>query len=377
MPQPATSCVHIGADLQHTRGVNTPIHPSSAFVTATDAENLYPRYYNTPNQRAVVQKLCALEHAETGLLFSSGMAAVSTALFSFLGQGDHAVFAEQLYGGTLYLLSAEFEKRGISYTFVKGREAADFAEAIRPETKVLYVESPSNPLLQVFDLEAITGVARKHELVSMIDNTFASPINQNPIQLGFSLVIHSGTKYLGGHSDLSFGAILTDKAHYEYLYPTAINYGGNLNALDLYLIERSLKTLELRVTRQNQNAQRLAEFLDEHPAVEQVFYPGLPRHPLHAIARQQMPGGFGGMLSFELGVKHNPAHLLEKLQIVLPALSLGGVETLVCVPAQTSHLKVAPAEREAMGISERLLRVSVGIEDVEDLKADFAQALAT
>lgn len=374
--KPSTSCVHAGADLRYTRGVNTPIHPSSAFTTSSGQPNLYPRYYNTPNQEVVVRKLCQLEKATEGILFASGMAAVSTTLLSLLQQGDHVLFAEQLYGGTLHLLNSEFEKRGISYSFVRGTTAEDFAAALHPKTKIIYIESPSNPLLQVLDIAQIAALGRERKLITIIDNTFASPINQNPMELGIDIVIHSGTKYLGGHSDLSFGAVLTaNTALYELVYHTAVNYGGNLNALDLYLIERSLKTLALRVERQNQNALELAHFLSQHPKVRQVNYPGLTTHPGHEIAQKQMKKGFGGMLSFVLKEEAEVNSFMERLQVVLPALSLGGVETLVCIPAQTSHVKLTKQERAELGISDGLLRLSVGIEAPEDLMEDLAQAL--
>ncbi len=374
--QPSTACIHQGSDLRHTPGVNTPIHPSSAFVFGPETENIYPRYYNTPNHAALIQKLSALEKAETGLLFASGMAAITTALLAHLQAGDHALFADQLYGGTRYLIDSEFTKRGIAYSFVMGQSASDFEKHIQKNTKVLYIESPSNPLLQILPLEDIATLAKAYGVVSMIDNTFASPVNQNPIRLGFDWVIHSGTKYLGGHSDLSFGALLGYSVGLSHILPTAINYGGNLNALDMYLIERSLKTLYLRVERQNTNALALAEWLSTHPDVLRVYYPGLPTHPLHEIAKVQMKGGFGGMLSFALADGVAAQSFLQKIKLALPALSLGGVETLVCSPAQTSHSKLQATEREAMGITDGLLRVSVGAEAFEDIQEDFAQALS-
>ena len=375
---PATRCVHAGAEANDpSQGVNTPIYTSSAFGYLDTEENRYPRYYNTPNQNTVIDKLCALEQAEAGLLFGSGMAAISTTMLALLQPGDHLVLQNDLYGGTYHFVTTELARLGIAYTLVDTPDTAGLEAALQPNTRVVYVETPSNPLLKITDLRAVAQLAQAHSLMSVIDNTFASPINQNPVALGIDVVVHSGTKYLGGHSDLCFGAVVTSAVLHQQLLKRAINLGGSVNAATCALIERSLKTLHLRVQQQNRNAQVLAEFLQQHPAVRRVNYPGLPTSEGHTVARQQMTG-FGGMLSFELDVAGltETVALMRRLQVITPALSLGGVETLICSPAQTSHSKLSPEERQKAGVSDTLLRVSVGIEHTDDLIKDVEQALA-
>jgi cystathionine beta-lyase len=338
-------------------------------------ENIYPRYYNTPNQNAVVRKLCDLEGAEDGILFSSGMAAVSAVMLGFLASGDHAVIQKDIYGGTHHFVTADFKRFGIDFTFT-GNSAGEIEGAVRSNTRLIYIETPSNPLLMITDIRAAADIGRRHGIVTAIDNTFASPINQNPLGLGIDVVIHSGTKYIGGHSDLCCGAVLGPANHIVWIRATAVNLGGSLNALTCHLLERSLKTLAVRVERQNANAMAIAEFLARHPAVRRVNYPGLESHPAYAVARRQM-WGFGGMLSFEVDERKVTCdRFLRRLKLVTPALSLGGVETIVCAPAATSHAKLTPAERAQLGISDGLLRLSVGIEDAEDIIADIAQALS-
>ena len=374
--QKNTQCVHSGSRVDPaTGGLNTPIFPSSAFRYVDMPENIYPRYFNTPNQRAVVDKLCALEGAEDGILFSSGMAAVSSVMLAFLSSGDHAVIQRDIYGGTHHFITADFARFRIEYSFVSNRPE-DIEAAVRPNTRLIYIESPSNPLLMITDIQAAAGIGRSRGIVTAIDNTFASPINQNPLALGMDTVIHSGTKYIGGHSDLCCGAVLGSAVHIATVRNTAVNLGGSLNALTCYLLERSLKTLSLRVERHNSNAMAIAEFLARHPAVRRVNYPGLETHPDYSVARRQM-WGFGGMLSFEVDERKVTAdHFLRRLKLVTPALSLGGVETIICAPAATSHVKLTAAERAQLGISDGLLRLSVGTEDADDITADIAQALA-
>ncbi len=375
MKSQSTICVH-GKKRKPEEGLNTPIYPSSAYRYRETAENVYPRYYNTINQQEIVDKLCQLEEGETGLLFSSGMAAISTCLFSLLEPGDHAVFSKEIYGGTFSLLSKEFAKRQISYSFATGSEVEDYADVIRPETQLIYLETPSNPLLTIVDIEGVVKLAQEKDIRTMLDNTFASPINQQPLSLGIDLVLHSGTKYLGGHSDLSFGAMITYEELHNLILPQAVNYGGNLNALDCYLIDRSLKTLEIRVERQNENAMKVATFLEQRPEIKSVFYPGLPKHPTYEIARKQMKN-FGGMMAFELATDEmvEVDLFLDRLSLIQPSLSLGGVESIICSPAQTSHIKVPREERIKLGISDGLLRLSVGIESPRDIIDDLSQAL--
>lgn len=372
---PATISVHVGTQTDPVvKGVNTPIHTSSSFGYINTDGNRYPRYFNTPNQIAIVKKLCALENAEDGLLFSSGMAAISTVILGLLNQGDHLILSKEIYGGTYHFVVSELERLGIQYTFTETTDTEDFEQAIQENTKMIFLETPSNPLLKLTDIAAVTALAKEKNIITAIDNTFASPINQNPIELGIDLVMHSGTKYLGGHSDLCFGATVGKQSLIKKLYSNAVNFGGSLNAQTCALIERSMKTLALRVERQTQNAGQIAAFLMQQEGIEKVNYPGLPSHPQHALAKKQMKG-FGAMLSFELHASIDPDGFLDRLKLVVPALSLGGVETLICASAKTSHVKMSPEARAAAGISDGLLRLSVGIEAAEDIINDLRQAM--
>lgn len=370
----ATQCVHTGGIVdQATKGTITPIYTSSAYDYLDVPTHAYPRYFNTPNQKVVSEKIAALENGEAGMIFSSGMAAISTGLFALLKQGDHAIFQNDLYGGTHHAIANEMERYGISYDFVESIETADFAAKIKPNTKVIYIETPSNPLLKLIDIAAIADLSKSKGITSVIDNTFASPINQNPIDLGIDVVTHSGTKYLGGHSDLCCGAVVTSQVLADQIWGSAIHFGGSLNAQMCALLERSLKTLALRVKQQNANALAIASFLEKHDKVDAVYYPGLASHPQYELAKKQMHG-FGGMLSFE--VKADPDVFVKKLEIIPSAMSLGGVESTITSPAQTSHSKVSKEGRAKVGIKDNLVRLSVGIEDANDLIADIDQALS-
>lgn len=352
-------------------GVVTPIYPSAAYDYETEVR--YPRYYNTPNQKAVVEKLVALENGEDGLIFSSGMAAIMTSLFAMIKAGDHVLFQNDLYGGTHHAAVHELERYGMEYSKADVTDLKTFEKAIRKNTKVIYVETPSNPLLKITDLKGVSKLAKKYGITTIIDNTFASPVNQNPIDLGIDIVTHSGTKYIGGHSDICCGAMVSSKKLTEQIKQSALHFGGSLDAQTCYLVERSLKTIVLRVEKQNENALTISRFLEKEPRVDAVYYPGLKNHPGFAIAKKQMPGGFGGMLSFE--VKTNPDKFIKKLQYIKRAISLGGVESTITQPVKTSHAKLTAAERKAVGIKDNLLRLSVGIEDANDLIADIKQAL--
>ncbi len=368
-----TLSVHAGQRRDENAGVVNSIDPSTAFQYIDQGAQPYPRYFNTPGQQAIVEKLCRLENAESGLIFSSGMAAVSTTLMALLRRGDHGVMLAGLYGGTHSFVLREFEEAGVDYTFA-GDSVESLAAAMNDRTRVVFIESPTNPLLRIIDLAALASIAGERGVVTIIDNTFASPINQNPIDHGIDLVIHSGTKYLGGHSDLSFGAVLGNNALVGRVRDKAIRYGGNLNALTCYLVERSLKTLAIRVEQQTRNAGRIAEFLAGHEGVGAVHYPGLPDAHGHEIAARQMHG-FGGMLSFELHGDQSPVDFLRKLRLVTPAMSLGGVETTCVLPVHASHRQMPVEQREALGITDRLIRLSVGIEDASELIDDLLQAL--
>ncbi|MBI5688642.1 MAG: aminotransferase class I/II-fold pyridoxal phosphate-dependent enzyme [Verrucomicrobia bacterium] len=371
----ATLCIHAGTHHDSaTGGACSPIFPSTAYAFPhPTGANIYPRYFNTPNQRVIAGKLAALEQGGEALVFGSGMAAIATVLQTELRPGDHAVFQADLYGGTHHLVTRELARGGVEYSFVRGVE--EFAAAIRPRTRLLYLESPSNPLLRCLDIAAVADIGRRHGVLTVIDNTFATPINQNPLALGIDVVIHSATKYLNGHSDLNAGVVVASAAWIQRLTEVATHLGGMLDAHACGQLERGLKTLALRVRQHNENAGRLARHLQQHPAVRCVIYPGLPEHPDHAVAARQMRG-FGGMLSFELRAPSRIDRFLGQLRVVLPALSLGGVESLVCVPSRTSHRLMTPAERHEAGISDGLVRLSVGIEDIEDLIEDVDQALA-
>jgi cystathionine beta-lyase/cystathionine gamma-synthase len=370
-----TICVQSGTyhDAE-TRGVNTPIFTSSSFEYL-DRENVpYPRYFNTPNQGVVIHKLCQLEEAEDGVLFSSGMAAMSTTILAFAGAGDHVVMLDELYGGTHAFATDMFDRLGIGVSFA-ATSADAVARAVTPATKVIVIESPTNPLLGIIDIRRVAQVGKERGIVTVIDNTFATPVHQRPISLGIDVVVHSGTKYLGGHSDLCCGVAVCSSQHAERIRHAARHLGGSLNASTCYLLERSLKTLAIRVERQTQNAARVAAYLAGHEVIRKVNYPGLPQSGGHEIARTQMTG-FGAMLSFELDdMRIETAAFLRRLKLIRPAVSLGGVETIICAPAETSHAKISREERRRIGITDALLRLSVGIENIDDLLADLSQAL--
>tara|TARA_B100000767_G_C19744407_1_gene527770 strand:- start:591 stop:1649 length:1059 start_codon:yes stop_codon:yes gene_type:complete len=334
----------------------------------------YPRYFNTPNQVGLAKKIAALEGAEQGLIFGSGMAAVSTALLSHLRSGDHVVLQADLYGGTTNLVIEEFDKFGIEYSFSKDILASDFEILIKPNTKVVYIETPSNPLMKIVDLEAVAIMAKKRGLITMIDNTFASPVNQNPIEFGIDIVIHSATKYLGGHSDILAGTVLGSAKEIEVVFQMAKNLGGSLSDYTVWLLERSIKTLSIRVQAQNKNALSLAMFLYDKSCIDTVFYPGLESHPNHELAKEQMHG-FGGMISFELNSSYDLNLFQKNLNLIRPAMSLAGVETSLTIPSKTSHALLTQEDRKAQGIKDNLIRLSTGIEDLDDLKDDINQAL--
>ncbi len=370
-----TLCIHSGTRYdRETGGLNTPIYTSSSFAYLEREHCPYPRYFNTPNQLSVVEKLCALEGAEDGVLTSSGMAAISTSVLAMVGAGDHVVLLDSLYGGTHAFATDTFKRLGIDYSFT-ATDAQAVMAAATPATKLIVIESPTNPLLEIVDIRKVAEFAKGKGITTIIDNTFATPANQTPLALGIDVVVHSGTKYLGGHSDLCCGVVLTSRKLAEKIRSMACHLGGSLNAETCYLLERSLKTLSLRVERQSENAGRIARFLSTHRAIRTVHYPGLPGTPAHALAGTQMKG-FGGMLSFELDeTKVTVADFLGRLQLIRPAVSLGGVESIICSPAQTSHEKMSPEERLRVGVTDELLRLSVGIESIDDLLDDLTAAL--
>lgn len=370
-----TICTHVGElkDNEY-KGATSPLYMSTSYAFEDVDIKRYPRYFNTPNQMALSQKIAALEHAEDAMIFGSGMAAVSTALLAFLKAGDHVVLQNMLYGGTQNLVTKQFENFGISYSFTEGLKSSDFEAKIKENTKVIYIETPSNPLLTITDLAAVANIAKKHNLVSMIDNTFASPVNQNPIDFGIDVIIHSATKYMGGHSDICAGAVASSKVNMERIFQLAINLGGSLSDYTVWLLERSIKTMGIRVKCQNENAMRLAEYLEGNVNIKQVNYPGLASHPDHALAKSQMHG-FGGMLSFELKESIDATKFRKALKLIKSSMSLAGVESTVLSPTQTSHALLSEEDRFKQGIADGLIRFSIGIEEPEDLIADIDQAL--
>ena len=370
----STKCVHSG-DLIDDRfkGATSPLFPSTAYDFIDVEDDKYPRYFNTPNQIALSKKIADLENCDSALLFSSGIAAIYTSLFSFIKTGDHVIFQSSIYGGTLNLVINEFKKFNIEYSLVDSFLIDDYEDKIKDNTKIIFIESPSNPLLKIIDLNAISNLSSKYNLISIIDNTFSSPINQNPADFGIDIVLHSATKYLGGHSDILAGALASSEANVNKIVESSINYGGNLSEYTVWLLERSIKTLSLRVNKQNQNAIHIAEYLKTVGKVKSVFYPGLKSHPDHELSKKQMRG-FGGMMSFELADLNTAILFTRKLKLVKSAMSLGGVESTLCSPSLTSHSKISKSERENLGIFDGLLRFSVGIEDHEDIIADLNQA---
>ncbi|MCX2719777.1 trans-sulfuration enzyme family protein [Lentiprolixibacter aurantiacus] len=370
-----TICTHVGEiEDEVYKGAISPLYMSTSYAYEDVDIKRYPRYFNTPNQEALCKKIAALENAEAALIFGSGMAAISTSLLAFLRAGDHIVLQNQIYGGTHNLILEEFDKYGIAYSFTRGMEVSDFEAEIQENTKVVYIETPSNPLLQLTDIRGIAEIAKRNNMVSMIDNTFASPVNQNPLDFGIDIVIHSATKYMGGHSDICAGAVASSGVYMERIFQLAKNLGGSLSDYTVWLLERSLKTMGLRVRAQNENAQKLAEYLSAHKDVARVYYPGLKDHPQHELAKSQMHG-FGGMLSFELKHAKKTPEFQNALRLVKSSMSLAGVESTLLSPAKTSHALLSAEERLQQGISDGLIRFSVGIEETEDLIADLEQAL--
>ena len=371
-----TICTHVG-ELEDKRfkGAVSPIYMSTSYQFDEVDVKRYPRYFNTPNQEYLSKKIAALEHAEAGLIFGSGMAAISTTFLAFLKAGDHIVLQNTLYGGTSNFIREEFPKYGIEFTFTKGLNISDFENAIQSNTKLIHIETPSNPLMTITDIKGVSDLAKSKGIITTIDNTFASPVNQNPIDFGIDIVIHSATKYLGGHSDICAGAVACSQEHIEKIWNVAKNLGGSLSDFMVWMLERSIKTLVVRVKEQNRNAKKLARYLDQHQDVSRVYYPGLKSHPDYKIAKKQMRG-FGGMLSFELKDELDSLKFLKSLEIIKPSMSLAGVESSMLLPSETSHALLSQQERDAVGISNNLIRFSVGIEDKKDLIKDIEQAIA-
>ncbi|MHB1296489.1 MAG: trans-sulfuration enzyme family protein [Anaerolineae bacterium] len=335
----------------------------------------YGRYSN-PTQEVVEHKLAALEGGERALVFSSGMAAVTGTLLTFLSAGDHLILTADCYRKTRQFACAFLRRLGIGCTLVEPDDYAGIARAITPHTRMLLAESPTNPYLRVADLPCLAEIARQHGLLSAIDATFATPLNVRPLDYGIDLVIHSATKYLGGHNDLLAGVVIGRAEHITCIRETNNTIGAVPDAQSMYLLLRGLKTLSLRMQRHNENGLRVATFLEAHPAVRRVWYPGLPSHPDYAVAQRTM-SGFGGVVSFELHAdQEGTGRFIDALRLPYMGPSLGGVESIVEQPALMSHFTLDDAERAALGIRGELVRYALGIEDAEDLLADLAQALA-
>lgn len=370
-----TICTHVGEIKdEQFKGAVSPMYLSSSYEFLDVDVKRYPRYFNTPNQDYLSKKIAALEGAEAAMIFSSGMAAISHMFLAFLQKGDHLVVQNTLYGGTVNFIKEEFPKYGIEYTFTNGYKAKDFEAAIKENTKLIHIETPSNPLLTVTDIRDVTQLAKAKNILTSIDNTFASPINQNPIDFGIDMVMHSATKYFGGHSDICAGAVACSNEHIERIWNVSKNLGGNLSDMTVWMLERSMKTLGLRVKAQTKNALKLAKWLDKHPKVSKVYYPGLKSHPEHKLAKAQMKG-FGAMLSFELTDDLDSCQFQKQLRLIKSSMSLAGVESTMISPHLTSHALLSEEERQAVGISNQLIRFSVGIENTKDLKNDIDSAI--
>jgi len=383
----ATLAVHAGTlDDPRTGAVGTPIYQTTTFLLEDgqyrSIEEGYPRdrfiytRYGNPTQWAVQEKLAALEGAESALVFSSGMAAISTTVRALMDRGAHAVVSEELYGGTYTMFDRDLADAGMSVSFVDPRDPAAIEAVIRPETQLLYFEAMTNPLLKVVDVPSIAAIARRHGLWFVLDATFATPIAIRPLAHGVDVVVHSATKYLNGHSDLTAGVAAGSRKLVDCIWGRMITSGGCLDPHGCFLLERGLKTLPLRMRAHAEGAMALARYLEAHPLVVRVFYPGLESHPDHEVATRLMATGTG-MVTFEVaGGDAAALRLLDLLRLPRQATSLGGVESLISLPFNSSHAPYTSGQRAAMGIRPGCVRLSVGIEDAADLIADFEQALA-
>jgi cystathionine beta-lyase/cystathionine gamma-synthase len=380
---PETAAVHGAANLEKKNGpVTTPIFQTSTFevtdndeqqrVTTTD--RYYTRWGN-PTNTVAEQTVAALEGVEAARTFASGMGAITTTILGLLKTGDHIVAQRDIYGGVTKFFSQWLPRLGIETTFVDTNDFEQAARAIRANTRMLYLESPTNPSLRVVDLKKAAALAQEHGLISMIDSTFGTPINQRPAEYGIDLVMHSGTKYLSGHADLTCGVVCGRQELMDQLWEARTTLGNCMDPHAAWMLIRGLKTLAVRVARQNENALRVAEFLEQHAKVRRVHYPFLKSHPQHAVAREQMRGG-GGMVTFEVdGTGEDARRVSEAMRLFTLATSLGGVESLVSIPVLTSHAMISAEQREKMGVTEQMVRLSVGIESVEDLIEDLERAL--
>ena len=373
----STICIHAGQEPDPSTGaIITPIYQTSTYVQDGLGRHKGYEYARTqnPTRAALEGNIAAIEKGEAAFAFASGMAAEG-AVMTLLQSGDHVVVTDNTYGGTYRLFERVLRKYQLDFTYVDSSNLDAIEQAIRPATKMLFLESPTNPTLRLTDLRGACELARARGVVVVVDNTFASPYVQRPIELGADLVVHSTTKFLNGHSDSVGGIVVAVKdEHIEWLRFVQNAEGAILGPMDAWLVLRGTKTLPIRMERHNANAMALAEFLAAHPKVTRVHYPGLPSHPQHALARKQMCG-FGGLISIELGSLERARTVLEGVRLMALAESLGGVETLISHPATMTHASVPPERRREIGVTDDLVRISVGIEDVDDLREDLAQAL--
>lgn len=374
----STQLIHAGEPQPRIEGsVCMPVFQSANFVATNEGQYdaiKYARLNNTPNHVALHLKIAAIENAEAALVLGSGMAAVSHTLFGLLKSGDHILAQKTLYGGTFSVITEDLRRFGVSVDFVDAAKPAEWPSKVTAATKLFYVESISNPLMEVPDFTEVVKFAKQKGLLTVIDNTFTSPVNFRPLDLGFDLSLHSATKYLNGHSDIVAGAVAGSRKLIAQIGHAAAHLGGTLDTHACFLLHRGMKTLSLRMQHHNMAAMKIARHLAEHPAVKSVNYPGLESSPSHQRAREHF-SGFGGMLSFELQDADKVDRFLPALKYPLVAASLGGVESLVILPSKSSHLGMPAEDRRAAGISDGLIRYSVGIEDPLDLIADLDQAL--
>jgi methionine-gamma-lyase len=382
-----TIAVHAGDDhTQHHGALSVPIYPASvyAFADADEGAAIHNEekdgyYYGrlgNPTQRALEAAMAELENGEQALALASGMAAISAAVLSIVKTGDHIVAPQSMYSTAYNLFHHLAEQFSIETTFIDATETENYRTAVRHNTKLFWLETPTNPLVLITDLEAVAGIAREHDIKTVADNTFATPYNQRPLELGVDAVIHSATKYLGGHSDLTAGILVGSSEIVEVARHGANKlYGGNIAPQVAWLVLRGIKTLALRMERHNSNASALANMLGDHPGVEAVYYPGLESHPNHDIAKRQMPGGYGGMIGLDLGTVEAGKAFANAVKLCTLATSLGGVETILQHSASMTHASISREERMKAGISDGLIRLSVGVEDIDDLADDLTQAL--
>jgi methionine-gamma-lyase len=380
-----TKCIHAPRELNRTSAISPPIWQTTTFLAessehfaelakAVKPTEYYSRYGN-PTHQQVEAVMATLEGGEAAMVTASGMGAISTSVLSLLDKGDHVVAQRNLYAGTASLLEDVLPRWGIECTFVDQTKAERWAEALRPNTKLIYAETPANPLMRLTDLQAVAALGKTRGIITIVDNTFATPINQRPLENGIDVVIHSGTKYLGGHSDVTAGVIIGSTAFIERAWRFHIVIGAALGPFDAWLLLRGIRTLGVRVERHNQNALVLARFFESHPKIQRVNYPGLESHPQHELARKQM-SGFTGVMSIELrGGYETAVRFIASLKLGSYAASLGGFETLLVHPAAMWGDTLSDAQRKAMEVGENLVRISVGLEDEQDLIDDFSQAL--